>query len=188
MTVSLDRSRVDQQFIDRWSPRSFDASALPQADLDVILEAAGRAPSAFNHQPWRFLYAHRGDANWDRFVSLLIPFNQDWAKDSSVLVFIVSETTMGDKPSYSHSFDAGAAWAHLALQATLLGYHTHGMVGLDFDRAVAELGVPEGFRLEAAVAIGRRAAPERLPEHLREREAPSGRKPLDEVAFAGNFR
>ena len=40
----------------------------------------------------------------------------------------------------------------------------------------------------AAVAIGRRDAPDRLPEGLREREAPSPRKAVDEIAFAGNYR
>lgn len=188
MTDVLDRPGVHQLLLDRWSPRSFDESAMPQHDLDVILEAAGRAPSAFNHQPWRFLYAHRGDANWERFLSLLVPFNASWAKDASVLIFIVSETTMGDNPFYSHSFDAGAAWAQMALQATHMGYHAHGMTGIEFDKATAELAIPEGFRLEAAVAIGRRDVPERLPEGLRERETPSGRKPLSEIAWAGGFR
>ena len=37
--------------------------------------------------------------------------------------------------SHTHSFDAGAAWACLALQATRMGYHAHGMSGVDFDRA-----------------------------------------------------
>ena len=83
---------------------------------------------------------------------------------------------------------AGAAWAQMALQATFLGYHAHGMTGVDFPKAHEELGVPAGFRIEAAIAIGRRDHPDRLPEGLREREAPSGRKPLDEVAIAGNFR
>ncbi|MCB2064632.1 MAG: nitroreductase family protein, partial [Novosphingobium sp.] len=78
--------RVLEAIVDRWSPRSFDEGAVPQEDLDVIFEAAGWAPSAFNLQPWRFLYAHRGDANWERFLSLLIDFNQSWAKDASVLV------------------------------------------------------------------------------------------------------
>jgi nitroreductase len=188
MTEALSRPRVHQLFLDRWSPRSFDADVMAQEDLDVILEAAGRAPSAFNHQPWRFLYAHRGDANWERFLSLLIPFNASWAKDASVLVFIVSETTMGEKPFYSHSFDAGAAWAQMALQATVMGYHAHGMTGVEFDKAREELAIPDGFRLEAAIALGRRDAPERLPEGLREREAPSGRKPLAEIAIAGSFR
>jgi nitroreductase len=188
MTEVLDRPTVHQLLLDRWSPRSFDESAMPQHDLDVILEAAGRAPSAFNHQPWTFLYAHRGDDNWDRFLSVLVPFNASWAKDASVLIFIVSETAKDGQPIYSHSFDAGAAWAQMALQATHLGYHAHGMTGLDFDKGREELRIPDGYRLEAAVAIGRRAPAERLPEGLREREAPSARKPIAEIARAGNFQ
>lgn len=184
--------RIHRLFIDRWSPRSFDATEMPQEDLDVILEAASWAPSAFNYQPWRFLYARRGDTDWERFLSLLIPFNAGWAKDAAVLIFIVSDTRMGDgddaKPLHSHSFDAGAAWAQMALQATVMGYHAHGMTGIDFDRATRELGIPENFRLEAAVAIGRRDRPERLPEELQAREAPSSRKPIAEIAFAGGFR
>jgi len=184
--------RIHKLFVDRWSPRSFDTTEMPQEDLDVILEAAAWAPSAYNYQPWKFLYARRDDVNWDRFLSLLIPFNAGWAKDASILVFVVSDTKMGEgddaQANHSHSFDAGAAWAHMALQATLMGYHAHGMTGIEFDKARAELGIPEGFRLEAAIAIGRRDVPERLPEGLREREVPSDRKPVDEIAFAGNFR
>lgn len=192
MTTRQTHPKVHQIFVDRWSPRAFDESEIPKDDLQAIFAAAALAPSAFNYQPWTFLYAHRGDENWDRFLSLLIPFNQSWAKDASVLVFIVSDTKMrkGEEANdnHSHSFDAGAAWAHMALQATLLGYHAHGMTGVDFNKARAELGVPADHRIEAAIAIGRRDAPERLPVGLREREAPSGRKPLEDVAIRGNFR
>lgn len=192
MTSRTAPPKVHPLFVERWSPRAFDESAIPEEDLEAILAAAGLAPSAFNYQPWKFLYARRGDANWERFLSLLVPFNASWAKDAGVLVFIVSDTKMhqGEEAQdfYSHSFDAGAAWAQMALQATLLGYHAHGMTGLEFDKARAELRLPDDIRLEAAVAIGRRDAPERLPEALREREVPSTRKALDEIAFAGNFR
>lgn len=176
---------------DRWSPRAFDGSEVPQDDLDAIFTGAGLAPSAYNVQPWRFLYARRGDANWDRFLSLLIPFNQSWAKDAGVLVFIVSDTLSNngteDLPNWSHSFDAGAAWMALAIQAQSMGYYTHGMVGIDFERARAELKLPERFRLEAATVIGRMGAAENLPEGLREREVVSGRKPVTEITAAGDF-
>lgn len=176
---------------ERWSPRSFDASAMPQDDLDVLIEAAGLAPSAYNLQPWTFLYAHRDDANWPRFLSLLVEFNQSWAKDASVLVFAVSKATMGEGdqagPSHSHSFDAGAAWQNLALQAVHMGYATHGMTGVDFARATGELGVPGDHRIEAAIAIGRPAPANRLPEFLREKEVVSARKPVAEIMRAGNF-
>ena len=184
-------THLDSLFLHRWSPRAFDASVMPAEDLRAILDAGRWAPSSYNYQPWRFLYALRDDAaNWSRYTDLLIPFNAMWAKEASALLFIVSETTMGspDKPSHSHSFDAGAAWAAIALQSHLLGYHAHGMVGIDMEKTRTELRVPDGFRIEAAVAIGRMGDPAALPEKLREREAPSERKSLDEIAFQGNFR
>lgn len=189
MTDRIADPRILPLILDRWSPRSFDGTPVPEAELLAMIEAAGWAPSAFNVQPWTFLYARPGDAHWDRFLSLLVPFNQSWAKDAGALLFIVSQETSGPEaqPLYSHSFDAGAAWALLALQAQHMGWHSHGMTGIDFDRARAELAIPEGFRLEAAVAIGRKAPADRLPEGLREREAPAPRKPVAEIAVAGPF-
>jgi nitroreductase len=183
---------VDPLFLDRWSPRAFDASGIDQHDLDTILDAARWAPSAFNYQPWRFLYAHRDSADWNRFLALLLPFNAAWAERAGVLLFILSDSLIeaggssAPAPSHSHSFDAGAAWALLALQATRLGYHAHGMTGIDLEKARAELGVPDRFRIEAA--LGRQADKAILPESLQAREQPSGRRALEEYAHAGNFR
>lgn len=177
--------------VERWSPRAFDASEMPAEDLEAMLEAAIWAPSAFNFQPWRFVHARRGDAEWDRFVSLLIPFNAEWAAHASALVFILSAEMMGEgekvKPSHSHSFDAGAAWAMMALQATHMGYRAHAMTGVDFEAAARELRVPAGYRVEAAVAIGKQTSPDHLAPALRDREGPSRRKPLSKVAFKGRF-
>lgn len=183
--------RVVPLITERWSPRSFDGSAIPAADLQVIFEAAGWAPSSYNYQPWKFLYATRDSADWQRFLDLLVPFNASWAKDAGVLIYFVSDTMMGEgdeaKPSHTHSFDTGAAWAQMALQATAMGYHAHGMIGFDIDRAHAELKVPDRFRVDAATVIGRQAPKERLPEQLQAREVPSTRKPVSEIAVAGNF-
>jgi nitroreductase len=194
MTSRHAEHPVDPLFLERWSPRAFDGAPIPEADLMTMFEAARWAPSAFNSQPARFLYARREGPDWERFLGLLIPWNQSWAHSASVLVFILSDTLpLTDKAtgepagSHSHSFDAGAAWACLALQATRLGYHAHGMTGVDFDRARAELGVPDRYRIEAAAVFGRIGDPAILPDKLRARETPSDRKPLAELVFAGNF-
>ena len=191
MTNRTTDTALDRLFLDRWSPRAFDGSAISKADLDTMLDAARWAPSAYNYQPWRLLYALNGDDNWDTFLSILVPFNQSWAKNASVLMFFLSDTVMelphGTNPSHTHSFDAGAAWAQLGLQAHKLGYYAHGMSGVDFDKARELPGVPERFRVEAAAAIGRMGDPASLPEGLREREVPSDRKPLADIAFAGKF-
>ena len=187
-------SPIDPLFLSRWSPRAFDGSDLPDEDLASIFEAARWAPSAFNSQPWHFLYARRGDENWARFLSLLIPWNQSWAHTASVLVYILSDSlpfadkeTGAPASSHTHSFDAGAAWVSLALQATRMGYHAHGMSGIQYDLARDALAIPERYRIEAACAIGCLGDPAMLDEKLRAREMPSGRKPIGEFIFRGNF-
>lgn len=166
---------------------------MPEQDLLTILEAGHWAPSSFNHQPWRFVYALRGSEQWDIFLRLLIEFNRSWVKSAAALLYVVSRTHSGalgsaeQTPIYSHSFDADAAWALVALQAHLSGYEAHGMTGVDFDDAPEVLGVPDGFRVECAVAIGKIGDKSQLPEGLREREVPSPRKPLANVAFNGTF-
>jgi hypothetical protein len=50
---------VDPLFLERWSPRAFTGEAMPDGELMTLFDAARWAPSAFNGQPWRFVYAHR---------------------------------------------------------------------------------------------------------------------------------
>ncbi len=196
MTASNTRNSefpVDTMFLDRWSPRAYANETMPEADLLSMLEAAHWAPSSYNHQPWRFVYALRGSEHWDRLMSILIDFNQGWAKSAAALVFVVSRTHSGElgsaeqKPIYSHSFDAGTAWGFLALQAHIAGYEAHGMTGFHVEKSYEVLGVPDGYRVEAAIAIGKVGDKNQLPEGLREREVPSQRKPLADVAFNGTF-
>ncbi|MNH11653.1 NADH dehydrogenase [compost metagenome] len=55
---------IDEQFIKRWSPRAFTNEPISEATLLSFLEAARWAPSAYNSQPWRFLYARRDMPSW----------------------------------------------------------------------------------------------------------------------------
>ena len=122
-----------------------------------------------------------------------MPFNQSWAKESSALLFLVSNSTMrsprsgNEVPSPTHSFDAGTASGYFALQASLMGWYVHGMVGFDADRAFEDLSVPKGHKVEAVYAVGRKADPAGLPEELRARDLPSDRRSLEELAFEGGF-
>lgn len=184
---------VEPIFLERWSPRAFDALPMPRADLMCILEAARWAPSAYNIQPWRFVHAMREDSVWAPWLELLDPFNAAWAGHASALVFLMSDRFMPNcgegtrQPSSTHRFDAGAAWAQLSLQATALGYQAHAMAGIDADAVRERLVVPAHFEIEIGIAIGRPASPDRLPPALRKREMPSDRLPLASIAFAGRF-
>ena len=180
---------VDELFLDRWSPRALSGEGVGEEELMTLFEAARWAPSSYNNQPWRILYARRETEQWPVFFNLLVEGNQAWAKDAAALLLFVSKETFdfNGKPYPTHSFDTGAAWENLALQATMLGLVTHGMQGFDYERARSELKIPEGFRVEAMIAVGRPGDPAQLPERLREREAPSGRKPLSEITCEGAF-
>lgn len=194
MTERVAEFPIESVFVERWSPRAFTGEAIPQSELNSLFEAARWAPSAYNSQPWRFVYARRDTPAWDKLLGVLVEFNRSWVQHAAALIFVVSKTTMlppgkdTEIPSHSHSFDAGAAWVSLALQAVKSGWATHGMVGLDFEAAPAALGLPDGYRVEAAVAVGRHGDKSILPEYLQAREAPSPRLTVSEIAFEGSFK
>lgn len=177
---------VDDLFVRRWSPRALRPEALSEEQMRSLFEAARWAPSSYNGQPWRFLYARRGSEHWQRLFDLLVEFNQKWADDAGALIVVLSQTkTDSGKSRRTHSFDAGSAWQNLALQATSMGLAAHAMEGFDYDRAREELGVPDDLAVEAMIAVGYPGDRDSLPEDLREREEPSGRKPLSEIAWEG---
>ena len=180
---------IDTIFLDRWSPRAMSGEAIPDEELMVLFEAARWAPSSFNNQPWRILYARRDTEHWPLFFDLLVEANRAWAHNAAALLLFVSKTTFDNgKPSVTHSYDCGAAWENLALQGSLKGYVVHGMQGFDYERAKTALRIPDGFQVEAMVAVGRPGAKESLPEKLREREEPNDRRKLSDTIFEGPFR
>jgi len=181
---------IDPIFPNRWSPRAMTGESLPESEFRPLFEAARWAPSAFNNQHWRFVYATREDDEFGTFLDLLNEHNRSWADDAAVLVAIFSKRTLdhNDEPAATRSFDTGAAWQNLALEGTRRGLAVHPLAGFDWESVHDALDVPEAeFDAEAMVAIGERADPETLPEDLRDREEPSGRKPLSEIVFEGSF-
>jgi nitroreductase len=184
---------IHEQFLERWSPRAFTGETIDEPTLLSFFEAARWAPSAYNSQPWRFLYARRDTPNWERYLGLLNEFNRGWAQHASALVIVVSKTSFTapgateESPALWHTFDTGSAWAYLALQASISGWHTHAMAGFDKALTRTELKVPEGYELHAAVAIGKLGDKATLAEYLQARETPSPRTPLDKLAVEGDF-
>jgi nitroreductase len=179
---------IDSQFLERWSPRAFSDKAVTEDQVLTLIEAARWAPSASNLQPWRFIYALHGTPEFDTVLSLLVPFNEGWAKHAGALIFAASVTTFdGERQIPTHSFDTGAAAFALALQAHKLGLIAHGMGGLEYDKAPLVLGLPDNLKLEAAYAIGYKGDPDTLPDFLKTREGPSQRQDLSTMAFKGKF-
>ncbi|MGI9535250.1 MAG: nitroreductase family protein [Thermodesulfobacteriota bacterium] len=180
---------INDIFINRWSPRAMSGETISDDELFSLLEAARWAPSSYNNQPWRFVYAKRDTEHWDKLFNFLLEGNQTWVKDAAVLVVLISKTTSDHNGSFmrTHSFDTGAAWENLALQGSINGFVIHGMQGLDYDRATSELGVPDEYKVEMMFAIGKPGKTEDLPEKLQKIEKPSGRKKISEIVSEGKF-
>lgn len=176
--------------VDRWSPRAMSGASITDDELMTLFEAARWAPSSFNGQPWRFIYAKRDTPAWNSIYDLMVQANKDWAKNAAVLIVIVSRNTFtyNNKPSRTHSFDTGSAWENLALQGSAMGLVVHGMEGFDYDKAKEVLRIPDGYTVEAMCAIGHPGKKEDLPAKMQEAEKPSDRKPLTEFAFEGVFK
>lgn len=181
---------VDAMFLDRWSPRAFSPEPVGEQELAALFEAARWAPSCFNEQPWLFLFGRRME-DLERFRSLLVEGNRAWADSAPVLgiVFAKRRFDRNGQPNRHYAFDAGAAWMSLALQARKLGLYTHAMGGFDAEKSCEVLGVPKDrYEAMAAIAIGRRTDAGGLPENLAQKETPSDRKPLFEIAIEGMYR
>ena len=175
--------------LNRWSPRAMSGAPISDAERASLLEAARWAPSCFNAQPWRFLYATKGSAHWDAYFDLLIAPNQAWVSQAGLLLVLLSRRRFehNGEPTDTNSFDAGAAWQNVALQASSMGLVAHGMRGFDKQRARVDLDVPELFEIEAMIAVGHPGEIEALPETHVEREKPSPRKAVHEFAQPGKF-
>jgi nitroreductase len=180
---------IESLLLDRWSPRAMSGEEISHDELMRLFEAARWAPSSFNAQQWRALYAHRNGEHWPVFFGLLVDANKSWAKNAGVLVLFISRKTFdhNNEPSVTHSYDAGAAWENFALQGFRQGLAVHGMEGFDYDRARVDLRIPEEFQVEAMAAVGRPGSKESLSPKLQERESPNDRRKLTESICEGPF-
>ncbi len=184
-----NKHNVDPLFLNRWSPRAMSGESIDDKELMALFEAARWAPSSYNNQSWRFVYAKRDEENWDNFLDLLVDGNKVWAKNGSALVVILSKKTFdyNGKFSRTHSFDTGAAWQNFALEGSRRGLVVHGMQGFDYEKAHTLVDADEELEVEAMVVVGKPGKVESLPKDLREGEKPSGRKNLDKIVFNGSF-
>lgn len=180
---------IEQIFLKRWSPRAMSGKSLDEQQVMTLFEAARWAPSTYNEQEWRFLYARRETSHWNHFFDLLMDANKAWCHRAAVLVVVLSHKVFSrnQKPNPVHTFDSGAAFENLALQGAAMNLVVHGMAGFDRDRARKDLGVPDDYDVEAMIAIGLPGDPEDLPPEIRQREVPSGRHPVSQLIREGRF-
>jgi len=186
----LPEADVDSQFVDRWSQRSLTDQPLSEEQIASLFEAARWAPSANNLQPWLFVYANQPES-LARARTLLKEPNQRWASRAPLLVFVFARKVHPETgaPLRTAAFDTGAAWQALALQARKLGLSTRAMGGIHLDQTYVVLGVPsDQYDALVGIAIGHPGDADALPEDLRARETPTGRKSTREFVVEGRYQ
>jgi nitroreductase len=133
--------------ISHYAARDFVAGAVNRADLDLIVQAGIRAPSANNRQPWNFTVVQNQNLA-KQLVSGIV--------DGNVLIVVSAE---GDgKTNGRQILDCGLAVESIYLAAQALGYgsriYTGPMDTLN-SRYKADLALPGGYSGVALVRVGR---------------------------------
>ena len=172
----------------RWSPYKFLPDRLiPREDLFSLLEAARWAPSSYNEQPWRFIIAPKEQTDeFEKLLSCLVKANQDWAKNSSVLMLGVTHLTFdrNGKENKAAMHDLGAAVSHLSFEATIRGISVHQMIGIEPQKAKKIYGIPEKYEVLIACALGYPDLNEAATDPLTIRDkTPRARKTISEIVF-----
>lgn len=184
---------INETLANRWSGRAYDAAkSVSHAQIVALLEAARWAPSCYGDQPWRFIVWDKNtDAQaWKQGFDCLVPGNQAWVKDASVLLLTCADTLFNhnQKPNRWAQYDTGAAAENLCLQASSMGLMAHQMGGFDADKARETFAIPVQYIPMAMVSIGYAADITTLEGEVLTREtAARSRRPLNELFFANTW-
>lgn len=176
-------------FVQRWSPRSFRAGSVPRTTLEAMVEAARWAPSSNNLQPWSFHITNGPGPIRDAWNGAVNAWNRAWTDKAPVLVWVVARTTNPPSERHPHPtpnrhafFDTGAAAIQFVLEGERHGLRSHYLGGIDAALANKLLGLDADHEVVCAIVVGHPGPAENLPETLRARETPNGRKPASEIA------
>lgn len=177
----------------RFSPRSFSSQPLTDRHIELLLDAAHRAPSSGNAQPWRIIYARHGEAAHGPMAECLDEINTLWAPKAALLLTVCAyELNHKGQPNFYAKYDTGQSVAWLTVQAHEMNLWVHQMAGFDPDMARKNLALPEHVTPMTMIAVGYLGHPDALPAELPEKSKLEethrrGRKPIHEVAFHGRF-
>jgi len=165
--------RVHELIENRWSPRAFLSKEVEEDKLLRIFEAARRAPSAMNEQPWRYVIGLKKNGQvWKSISDSLNESNQIWAQHAPVLILTLAKKhySRNGAENTKRLYDLGQSVAYLSIQATNEGLFLHQMGGFNHDKIIENLQLPEEFEPVTVIALGYRGDLTSLPPALQERE------------------
>jgi len=133
--------------INNFGARTYAAGAITKAELDLIIQAGVRAPSAANRQPWHFTVVQN-----EALAKQIIP----QAIDGNVLIVV---SAAGDgKTNGAVILDCALAAQSMYLAAQALGLGSRiytGPIDNLNSRFKTELGIPQDQSAVVIVRIGR---------------------------------
>ncbi|MBN1184341.1 MAG: nitroreductase family protein [Bacteroidales bacterium] len=183
--------QVLQPIRDRYSSVCFSEKLIDDTKIEALFEAARWAASAYNDQPWRFVYATKNDEKaYNELYSLLFDGNKGWAGKAPLLILTIAKTISDytKKTNIYAMHDTGLATSNLLLQAVSMGLQVHTMGGFDKTQAIIKLKIPNGFEPVTMIAVGYKGDINELSEELKDRETKiRTRKELDSIVFKGIF-
>ena len=169
--------KAEEVIYKRQSPRNFSDRKVDEQTYLTLLEAARWAASSYNEQPWRFIYAIKGDTDaeerYEKLFACLNEHNQGWAGDAPVLMLTAAKNTFSrnGKPNRHAWHDVGLAMGNFSLQATKMDLVVHQMAGFHPDKAIELFNLPDDIEPVAMAAVGYPA----------EKKTERTRKPLEEL-------
>ena len=135
----------------RRNVRAYEDRPLPPENLDQILEAGRRTPSASNWQPWDFVVV----AERQRLEELAKAWPQGGrhVAQSAATIALVGPTDAGDRADWV-GYDLGQATMSIMLAAADLGIGAGHSAVRDHDLAGKLLGLPDDKRCYYLIALG----------------------------------
>lgn len=168
----------------RWSPVVFMDKPIDKEDVNKIFEAARWAPSSRNEQPWRYIYAHRGEKDFDKILETLMPGNQVWAKDAAVLIISLAEkfSSHNSQQMRHYMYDTGAANALMQIQALSSGIYSHTMGGFSIEKVKENFSFPDSVEPLTVIALGYLGNLDAASQDLKDRDlSKRDRLPIDKI-------
>lgn len=173
---------LDQIIDDRRSIRAYLPRPVEEEKIRALLEAARKAPSACNAQPWRYVVVSDPSLK-ERLLAeglggVVVP--NTWAKSAPVVIVACSDLklfthTLAEQVQgvHYHLIDMGISLEHIALKAAELDLGTC-YIGWFKGKAIHRLlRLPASWKVECLLTLG---YPEKTPD-------PAPRKTREEIAF-----
>jgi nitroreductase len=191
MTLTIDHNHLTHLLQERMSRRAYSSAPVSDDSLDSLFEAMRWAPSSMNEQPWRVIYARKGEAAFDRILESLMESNRIWAKQAPVLMAVISSLYLkrNGKPNRHALYDTGQALGALTAQATAMGLVMRQMGGFEMEKLREKFSISQAFEPVCCIALGYPGKSEDLPEKYQDGEGKrTPRNPIAEFAFANEWK